>query len=215
MRFFTVCVTIVFCLGGAFNGVIAQGKTEAKEFKIKKVDIASPTPPTSGGGKQRPSSMGRNWIEIEVEYEAKPIREAGNMKTYTDEVEIRYTIGIVDPEKAKGGSKSNLENYALLEGNVTHLMVYDGPDHYSVMYVHPNVVKRYGGDQAFRSKQSSFTFVELLVGGEVKDSYCNDPSMVRDTTWREKMSAVSGLLLNKDHSPWAPYYWETYEMLKR
>ena len=195
-------------------------------------------PPRGGESKPTPSSMEREWIEIDVEYESKPIRE-GKVPSelqFTDEITFQYTIGVEDPVKveqrlnqkekdpfsAEELRKAGIDNdwvyrWSLIEGKVTHMNVYDGPEHFSSMYIHPSVVRRFGGGQKFRGKDTAFVLVELLVKGEVKHSYSKTDWVMRDPEmgWRKFVGRLSGpFLLNKDQTPWAPYYWDTYEMIK-
>ncbi len=185
------------------------------EFRIRKVDINELPNPTDGSpGRPSSPTIDRGWVEIFVEYEARPIREAKvtPAQAYTPEVQFNFLVGVDDPSKPKG--KEWYDSYTFFSGEVGFLNVYDGSPHFAAMYIHPNVAKRFGGAPAFRSSAKSFVYVEVLVDGKLKDRFCTDKKLLQNLDWKTTISTAPGSLLKKTKTPWATSWWGTYEMIK-
>ncbi|MDK3162318.1 hypothetical protein QPK87_38090 [Kamptonema cortianum] len=185
------------------------------QFRIRKIDINELPNPTDGSpGRPSVSTIDRGWIEILVEYEARPIRETKvtPAEAYTPEVQFNFLMGIEDATKPKG--KEWHENYAFMSGEVVFLNVYDGSPHYAAMYIHPNVVKRYGGSSAFRSSAKAFAFVEILVDGKTMDMMSTDKKLLQNLDWKNAISTAPGNLLKRTRTPWATSWWGTFELIK-
>ncbi|MDX2226013.1 MAG: Amuc_1102 family pilus-like protein [Verrucomicrobiae bacterium] len=194
-----------------------QAQNAGNDFLIRRVEIDSlpnPAGPAIQGANSDPS-IGRNWVKVLVQFDSQPARDAKviNEEKFTPEVEVKYYVGIESPTK-KADGKKGLECYDMLTGGQTLIDVFDGQGHNSMAFLHPNVVRRYGGESRFTSKQTCFVFVEILVGGIVKDSFCNDKKMMSDLSWKNQIAPVTGLILNKNQTPWQPAAWDALNMIK-
>ncbi len=208
---------MIFVIQGAQLSLIAQdNEPMGVDFKIKKVEI-NELPNNNEGTPGRPAitSIDKNWIEIFVEYEVHPKRDtkpATPAEAFTPEVQFNFVMGIDDVTKPKG--KEWYDSYSFFSTEVVYLNVYDGAPHYASVYIHPNLVKRYGGSSAFRSNTKAFVYVEISAGGKKKDAYSTDKALLKNIDWKSAISTTSGVLLKKTKTPWNESWWGTYEMIK-
>jgi hypothetical protein len=173
----------VLCLSGfAAN---AQSMVRIGDVKITKVSPSAPkTPDFQFTGTPKRSKLGQ-WLEVEVEFETKP--------EDIDELTFKYTILI---EKK------------LLDGEVTHVNIPKGREHFSVMYVAPRTLEKLTDGKALTASSIENVWVEVSKQGQVlhKDSFKpgNQPNLQH----------IQGMVLNKMETPFAPLYFDRYEAVK-
>ena len=174
-----------------FVPVIASAQTRAAtDFQITKITkILISTPQfTYTGGDQYQTNQRDRWLEVEVEFAAAP--------TLTDELTFKYYI---------------LFNGNLLTGEVTHVNIPAGRERRSVMYVLPRALDRFGNNRPITVNACQNIAVQIVQQGTVKDEL----NLVRtQPQWYASMSQVSGFVLNKNETPFAPLYWDRYEQIK-
>jgi hypothetical protein len=173
-----------------FLPLIAFAQTRAvPEFQIIKITrnlIPTPQFAYAGAGQNQTSQRDR-WLEVEVEFKATP--------ELTNELTFKYYI---------------LFNGTLLTGEVTHVNVPAGPENRSVMYIPPRALARFANNRAI-TENSCQNIAVQIVQGDVKA----EASLKRaQPQWFEALPHVSGLVLNKDQTPFAPLYWDRYEQIK-
>lgn len=160
--------------------------TGGREFQITKITKNVVPTPDYGLGQYRGGSNDR-WLEVEVEFNAAP--------EWTDELSLKYYI---------------LFNGRLLTGEVTHVNIPGGLNR-SVMYVIPVAVVRFAGNRPILPSAFQNIAVQVIQGGTVKD----ESSLVRAPgQWFAALSPVSGFVLNKNETPFAPLYWDRYAQIK-
>jgi hypothetical protein len=177
---------IFFCLCAH---VFAQAP--AGQYQVTKITKNLITSPqfTYTGAQQYVANQRDRWLEVEVEF-------ASNAE-FTDELTVRYFI---------------LVNGKLLTGEVTHTNVAGGHESRSVMYVPPQALNRVMGNRPLASNSIQNIAVQIAVQGAVKD----EQSLVRGAAqWYKGLPALSGLVLNKNDTPFAPLYWDRYEQIKQ
>jgi hypothetical protein len=182
MKFFFSALAVL-CLS-AF-GANAQGVVRIGDVKITKVSPSAPkTPDFQFSGTPKRSKIGQ-WLEVEVEFETKP--------EDIEELTFRYTILI---EKK------------LLDGEVTHVNIPKGREHYSVMYVAPRTLEKLMDGKALTASSIENVWVEVSKQGQVlhKESFKqgNPPNLPH----------IQGMVLNKVETPFAPLYFDRYEAVK-
>jgi hypothetical protein len=168
---------------------IAQVRS-TKEFQITKISKDFITTPqfSFAGSSQHPPSEPNRWLEVEVEFAAGP--------EITQELTLKYFI---------------LFNGTLLTGEVTHTNVLAGREHRSVMYIAPRTLGRFAGNRAMTPNSVQNIAVQIVQQGTVKD----ESSLGRTAAqWYSALPAVSGFVLNKNETPFAPLYWDRYEQIK-
>jgi hypothetical protein len=177
----------IICL--AFAGpVVAQNR--AADFRLVKITrnlISSPEFNYNGAETFRTNARDR-WLEVEVEFSAAP--------EFTDELTLKYYIAL---------------NGKLLTGEVTHVNILGGKELHSVMYVSPRSLAHFMGNRPLTANSVENVAVQILQQGAVK----NELSLTRaHPQWFATLPQVSGFLLNKNETPFAPLYWDRYEQIK-
>lgn len=165
----------------------ARPGTEFQITRITKNLISTPQYSYTGGQQYVPNQQDR-WLEVEVEFATAP--------QFTDELTFNYFI---------------LINGKLLKGEVTHVNVAAGRDHRSVMYVSPGVLARCMGNRPLNPNAIQNIAVQIVQQAAVKDEL----SVTRAAPqWFTTIPQLSGLVLNKNETPFAPLYWDRYEQIK-
>jgi len=174
-----------------FLPLIVSAQTRpAAAFQITKITrklIPAPQFAYTGAPQYQTSQRDR-WLEVEVEFGATP--------ELTNELTFKYYI---------------LFNGTLLTGEVNHVNVPAGRENRSVMYVPPRALARFAINRPITENSIQNIAVQIVQGGDVKA----EASLNRaQPQWYAALPQVSGLVLNKDQTPFAPLYWDRYEQIK-
>ena len=174
-----------------FSLLIARAQMgSAADFQITKITknlISTPEFSYGGGGQYRINQRDR-WLEVEVEFIAAP--------NWTDELTFKYYV---------------LFNGNLLTGEVTHVNIPAGRENRSVMYVSPQALARFGNNRPIAANSFQNIAAQIVQGGAVKD----EVSLARaQPQWFAALPQISGFVLNKNETPFAPLYWDRYEQIK-
>jgi hypothetical protein len=171
------------------NG-FAQGARGPSEFQLTRITknlISTPQFTYTGAEQYVPNQRDR-WLEVEVEFGAGP--------PFTDELTFKYYI---------------LLNGRLLTGEVTHTNIPAGRDNRSVMYVSPRTLARFLNNLPVTPNSVQNIAVQIVQQGAVK----SELSLVRGPAqWFSAIPQVTGFVLNKNETPFAPLYWDRYEQIK-
>ncbi len=170
--------------------IISAQTRAAAEFQITKITRnLIPTPQFAyAGAAQNQTNQRDRWLEVEVEFKATP--------ELTNELTFKYYI---------------LFNGTLLTGEVNHVNVPAGRENRSVMYVPPRALARFANNRPITENSIQNIAVQIVQGGDVKA----EASLNRaQPQWYAALPQVSGLVLNKDQTPFAPLYWDRYEQIK-
>lgn len=180
-------IVVAWILAAPILAAQTRGGVDFQLTKITKNLISTPQFAYTGA-QQYPTNQADRWLEVEVEFAAAP--------DFTDELTFKYFI---------------LLNGKLLTGEVTHINVAAGRENRSVMYVSPRTLARFMGNRALTPNSAQNVAVQILLKGAVKDEL----SFTRTSgQWYAGLPAVSGFVLNKNETPFAPLYWERYEQIK-
>lgn len=168
-------------------GAHSQGPGDFQITKITKNLISTPQF-TYAGAQSYQTNQRDRWLEVEVEFTAVP--------GWTDELTFRYYI---------------LFNGKVLTGEVTHTNIPAGRNNRSVMYVSPQALTRFSNNRPFTITSFQNIGVQIVQQGAVKDelSLARSPAQ-----WFTAMPQISGFVLNKNETPFAPLYWDRYEQIK-
>ena len=157
-----------------------------REFQIAKITKNLVATPDYGIGQYRAAANER-WLEVEVEFNGAP--------EWTDELTLKYYI---------------LFNGRLLTGEVTHVNIPGGLNR-SVMYVLPVALTRFAGNRRLLPNIFQNIAVQIVQGGAVKDEL----SLARaPAQWFAALPPITGFVLNKNETPFAPLYWDRYAQIK-
>lgn len=165
-----------------------QGR--ASEFQITKItkNLISSPQFTYTGAQQYQANLREMWLEVEVTFNAAP--------EITDDLTLKYYI---------------LINGKILTGEVTHTNILTGRDRRSVMYIPPRALLRFNNNRPISAVTVQNVAVQIVQGGTVKD----EVSLTRaPAQWFTSLPAVTGFVLNKNETPFAPIYWDRYEQIK-
>jgi hypothetical protein len=169
---------------------VAAQTRPAAEFQLTKItkNLISTPQFAYTGAQQYQTNQRDRWLEVEVEFIATP--------EFTDELTFKYFI---------------LFNGRLLTGEVIHINIPAGRENRSVMYISPRTLARFNGNRPITPNLIQNIAVQIVQQGAIKDelSLTRAPSQ-----WYAGLPRVSGLVQNKNETPFAPLYWDRYEQIK-
>lgn len=171
-------------------GASAGAQTRGVDFQLTKItkNLVSTPQFTYTGGQQYPANQRDRWLEVEVQFSSTP--------EFTDELTFKYFI---------------LINGKLLAGEVTHVNIAAGRENRSVMYVSSRTLARFNGNRAVTTNTIENVAVQIVQQGAIKDelSFARAPGR-----WYSGLPQLTGFVLNKNETPFAPLYWDRYEQIK-
>lgn len=159
------------------------------DFQITKItrDLIT-TPQFSYSGAEQQHDTHERWLRVDVQFSAFP--------ELAEELTFKYFIMI---------------NGKVLTGEVTHVNVLAGKEHYSVMYVPPHALASIMQNRPPNSNSVENIAVQLLQKGEVKDELSLNRARPQ---WYASLPTLTGLVLNKNETPFGPLFWDHYEQIK-
>ena len=177
----SVCTALGFALHAVAQVPIGPGAITLGKVKP---DIVKTPDFTIKSGPEKRSNIGE-WLEVEVEFETKAEE--------IDEMTFQYTI--------------MFEN-KLLDGQVTHVNIPKGREHYSVMYVSPRTLEKLTGGKTVTAANIQNVWVIASKQGQVFDQ-----AAVKNVAI-PNLPHLPGMVLNKMETPFAPLYFDRYEPIK-
>jgi hypothetical protein len=184
MKKFSLFALALAALGMCASAQTMVGPGSVKLGKVQPEVIKTPEFNITGGPQKR-SKIGQ-WLEVEVEFETKP--------EDIDELTFKFTI---------------LVEKKLLDGEVTHINIPKGRDHYSVMYVSPRTLEKLTGGKPLTPASIENVWVEVSKQGQILDRASFRPGVPPN------LPHLAGLVLNKDETPFAPLFYDRYEAIKK
>lgn len=184
-------LTISFVAAGIFAGTAFAQTQRQGDFKLKTIRQSQVDAPNFGGAASdlggRPTTLARKWLKIEVQFESDA--------DWADDVQLKFYVLVGKGREAK-----------LFVGDVTHINVAKGSQHYSAMFMQPNSLKRFGAGQI------EAVGVQLFYENRLIASESEPPANRR---WWEDYKPISGYLLPPQETPWAPVAHERFEAVKQ
>ena len=186
MKTFSLFACALAALGLAASAQVGAvvGPGSVKLGKVQPEVVKTPEFNLSSGPQKR-SRLGQ-WLEVEVEYETKP--------EDIDDLTFKFTI---------------LVEKKLLDGEVTHINIPKGRDHFSVMYVAPRTLEKLTGGKPLTGASIENVWVEVSKQGQILDKQSFRPGVPPN------LPHLPGLVLNKDETPFAPLFYDRYEAIKK
>jgi hypothetical protein len=165
---------------------LAQTVVPAGAVKLGKVQPAIVKTPEYQitGGQNKRYKLG-NWMEIETDFSTVPEE--------IDELTFKYTVMV---EKH------------LLTGEVTYVNIPKDREHFAVMYVAPRTLDKLSGGKPLTGASIENVWVEVSHSGQVLDKTSFKPGQIPN------LPIATGLVLNKEQTPFAPLYFDRYETIK-
>lgn len=183
MKTVVLSALAVFALAFPASAQVPVRPTDVKLEKPAPQVVKTPEIQFQGGSQKR--STPGNWLEVEVPYSTVP--------EMIDELTFTYKIVI---------------NKKLLVGEVTHVNIPKGREHFSVMYVSPGSLTMVMGGKALSAGAIEGVWVEISKQGQVLGTESTTKGPVPN------LPQVAGAVLKKPETPFAPLYWDRYEAMK-
>jgi len=173
----------------AFSAVTSFARPDYDIKKISPGVDLSPDYSFNFGPIQHPKPRSLQWLEVEVNFESNV--------DWTDELTVRYYILLAG---------------TCLTGEVTHIDIPKGRDLYSVVYISPKTIARLLNNHPMTSADIQDVGVQLVSKGQVLTT--KSYKTQGDTQWWQNQQQVTGKVLNKNETPFAPLLWDRYEQIK-
>lgn len=177
----------LFLLASAALVCAQAPRSDLKLNKITRNLVATPEFNYSGAETFRTNSRDR-WLAVDVEFTSTA--------PFTEEATFKYYI---------------LLNGKLLTGEVTHVHILAGKELHSVMYLSPHSLAYLMAGRPLTANSLQNVAVQIVQQGAVKDELSLSPAKAQ---WFTTLPAVTGYVLNKNETPFAPLYWDHYEQIK-
>jgi len=164
----------------------AQVPVGPNSIKIGKVLVSAPSTPEYQitGGQSKRYTIGK-WLEFEVSYDTIP--------ELIDELTFRFTASVEGK---------------LLVGDVTYQAISKGRDHYAVMYISPKGIAGLTQGKPLSPSAVENVWVSIERQGQVLAKESFKPGAPKN------QQQITGLILNKNQTPFAPLYYDRYEEIK-
>ncbi len=174
-------------------------QVQVESVKVNGIEAATqPTPQFEAGnvkGKSVPSP--RDWLEVEVEFEAK----ANERNAVIPELLFRYYVAI---EAVDGSTK-------VLTGDVNHVNIASGEKYYSSVYISPMTLGTITGDyRRFQQSAVKAVAVEIFHNGVSKGGETQGGPSGR---WWEATQTQAGVM-GKEKTPFALLWIDRYADVK-
>lgn len=168
------------------SAAFGQVPVSPASIKVGRVEISAPSTPEYQitGGQGKRYKLGK-WLEFEVSYDTVPVE--------IDELTFKFT--------------AQIEN-KLLDGDVTYVNIPEGRDHYAVMYISPKSLNKLTGGKPLTPAAIQNAWVEVSRQGQVLARVSHRPGNPPN------VPHITGMLLNKTQTPFAPLYYDRYEEIK-
>ena len=181
--------------------VIAPDVAQAQAIKvdIKDVNVETmPTPQFSYDGETKKLPSAREWVEIEVEFEAES--EDRNAE-FIDDIEFTYYVALTGKE---GG--------VMLVQEVVHVNVPVKSEIFSNVFISPATIQKITGSEANSASIVGAVAVEVRYKGAPVAREVTDKE---STNWWQTMQRTEGMLLSKRETPFAILWTDRYAEEKK
>ena len=164
----------------------AQAPVTAASIKLGKVMPAVvKSPEFQLSSGPQKRSKPADWLEMEIDFETK---------VDIEDLTFKFTVQF---EKK------------LLDGEVTYVNIAKGRDHYAIMYVSPKAIDKLTGGKPMTGASIENVWVEVSKAGQVLGKDQHKPGPLPN------VPHITGLVLNKDETPYAPLWSDRYEAIKK
>jgi hypothetical protein len=183
----------------------ALAQTTSGEFAIVKITpdlVTTPEYNVNFGPKNKRITKNKDFLEVEVTFDWQPKdRDA----KFLDEITINYFILLNNESREnKGGT--------LLTGSVTHVAIPNAKALNSVMYVSPRTLERFFEGKVPTSASSAIKDIGVTITKQ--GQLVAEGSWKGRGQWWSSLQQVTGYVLNKNETPFAPLVWDYYEAIK-
>jgi len=187
------------------SALSAQAQQANTDFKITKItpDLVTTADYTySFGPKNKKVAKNKDFLELEVSFDWQP---RSKDPAFLDDLTLNYYVLL------NNKSKEHPQG-TLLTGSVTHTAIPQGKGMNSVMYVSPRTLERFFDGKSPTSATAAVVDVGVTItkqGATVAEG-----SWKGRGQWWSTLQQVTGYVLNKNETPFAPLAWDYYEAIK-
>jgi len=168
---------------------IVQAQPGSSEpISIRKVDGGKESTPVFSVRGAQAASRSKDWFRVYVEYDTTP--------DWIDELNFTFYVLV------RGKSK-DAPPMTLFRGETSHIHIPAGRRHQADMFLHPNIISRFG--------DVAQVAVEVRMGGRVL-ARTGKPEPTE--AWWERLTPVSGVLLDRGQTPFALVNIDDHEIIK-
>ncbi|MEX1049303.1 MAG: Amuc_1102 family pilus-like protein [Akkermansiaceae bacterium] len=149
------------------------------------------------GPRDKPASYPHEWLEVEVAIQLETVHPTG----FVDRMDIEYFVAVTDGTTGRT---------TLLSDRLTYLEV-DASERrtFASAYVSPASLAKITGKS--RPRRSDITAVAAVISAPgLRESVEVASGGPRDWWKAPGLKRVSGLILPKSRSPFAPFWWDRY-----
>jgi len=197
----TVIVLIFFAI--TLSSASAQLNSE---FQIRKISPSIISTPTLNyvTGPVKPSRS-KNWMELEVTFEWHP---RSSVEKFADDVMVNYYVLMTE-------KSVDSPNGTLLTGQVTLVSVpaKTSTPRRTVMYLSHRTMQHFSGGKDHYSPQSVLNNIGVTISYHGK--VVAEKSLNGSGEWWKNYQPVTGYLVSKEMSPFAPLFSDYYEDVKK
>ena len=185
MKIFTIALAALamFTTGASAQVPVVVGPRNVKINKIQPAVVKTPEFSVNIANKR---SESLSWFEFEVEFEVDGVE-------MVDELTLSYSV---------------LFNNKLCVGEITHVNIPKGKDHYSVMYLSPRSLDRLTGGKQVNGGMLENIKVEIKKSGQLLTEKSMSPKPLPN------VQQMPGLLVPKSETPFQVLWWDRYEAVK-
>ena len=177
----------------------------SKDFQILKITPELATTPEYNftfGPKNKKVQKNKDWLEVEVSFDWQP---RDKKPEFLDELTFNYFILLNNKSRENPGG-------TLLTGTVTHVAIPQAKGLNSVMYISPRTLERFFEGKIPSTASSAITDVGVIMTKQGQT--VAEASWKGRGQWWSALQQVSGYVLNKNETPFAPLAWDYYEAIK-
>lgn len=196
MRSTRLASAVLFALASLMLIPVTESKGQAPApagsrppLAIRKIDgNKEPTPVYSTKGPAA-TARARDWFRVYIEYDTEV--------EWIDELNMTFYVLV------KGRTK-DVAPYTLFKGETSYIHIQMGKKHVADMFLHPNLISRYGDVERVA--------VEVRQGGRVIER-AGKPALT--APWWEQLSPVTGALVDRSRSPFSLIDIDAFELIKQ
>jgi len=183
----------------------ADAQQQNTDFQIVSITpdlVTTPEYSINYGPKNKRVAKNKDFVELEVSFDWQP---KAKEPQFLDELTINYYVLLNN--KSKEYPKGTL-----LAGSVTHTAIPQAKGLNSVMYISPRTLERFFDGKAPANIGAAIIDVGVTI--------TKQGQLVAEQSWKGKgqwwasLQQVSGYILNKNETPFAPLAWDYYEAIR-
>lgn len=202
--------TLGSCIAGCLVLAVLSGVVRAEDtavYKIAKIEPALiDSPDITAGNYRKQTKSKAKWLEVDLSFE----RADRNDKSFSGDVVVNYYILLNNAAAQTDGKPT------LLTGSITHFDIPVGKQLHAAAFVSPQALQKlFGGKIPATISQALIDLgVTITANGTLVAIQSLKGSVAGDKGWwdtgSDKMTTTTGLVLEKEKTPFAPLSWDYY-----